>query len=239
MPIMHFCLCIYGIFKVFSFKRRNVWLALEWKDIYRVQIYSEEPSDCTGTCGWFVLVTVMSEWWFLTVCVSMIVSMLTCDLKGCVYVCGGVSVQHQRVAAVRDGRAEWSDPQVEWKRETTLERQVLVSEATSPGMRLRSATYTYAASPANPDASGRDWARWPSSLSLALRPSGACLSHLGTFSEDVHPRAWRQSVKEDTQTWIQKSNRKRCDISSILEKMAAIQSHIFQLHRKLQPHRWT
>lgn len=75
------------------------------------------------------------------------------------------------------------------ERKTTLERQVLASEATSPGTRLRSATYTYAASPANPDASGRDWARWPSSPSLALRPSGACLSHLGTFSEDAHPRA--------------------------------------------------
>lgn len=58
---------------MFSFKQRNLWLALEWKDIYRVQIYSEEPSECVRTCGWVVLVFAM--------CV-----VLTCDLKGCVWV---------------------------------------------------------------------------------------------------------------------------------------------------------
>lgn len=42
-------------------------------------------------------------------------------------------------------------------------------------------TYTCVVSPANPDASGRGWARLPSSLSLALHPSGVCRYHLDIF----------------------------------------------------------
>lgn len=42
-------------------------------------------------------------------------------------------------------------------------------------------TYTCVVSPANPDASGRGWARLPSSLSLALHPSGVCRCHLDIF----------------------------------------------------------
>lgn len=115
-------------------------------------------------------------------CGSMMFFVITCDFWGCV--CFWALSE----GCSSEGRAERSNPQVKW-RQTTLEHQVLASEATSPWTRLRSATYTYAVSPANPDASGRDWARWPSSLSLAPHPSGACQSHLGTFSEmDMHPR---------------------------------------------------
>lgn len=73
----------------------------------------------------------------------------------------------------------------------------------------RSATYTCAASPANPGSSGRDWARSPSSLSWARRPSDACRYRLGGFItwRDSHPQMYRHPEEhegEDVQTGEQR-----------------------------------
>lgn len=65
-------------------------------------------------------------------------------------------------------------------------------------------TYTCVVSPANPDASGRGWARLPSSLSLALHPSGVCRYHLDIFIKknrsmhthaDTHTHVWTSMPK--------------------------------------------
>lgn len=148
MPLMHWRLHLrHFIIQVLSFKQRKFWLRLEWKDIYRVLIYSEKPSDCIGTCGWFALVTLLSELWCVLAWCS------SCSHAIWEGVCGYFCAISEGCSS--EGQAERSNPQVEW-RDTTPARLVLASEATSPGTRLRSATYTYVASPANPDVSERD-----------------------------------------------------------------------------------
>ena len=42
------------------------------------------------------------------------------------------------------------------------------------------AAYPCVVSPAGPGTSVTDWAKWPSSPSSALHPSGACLHHLSS-----------------------------------------------------------
>lgn len=76
-------------------------------------------------------------------------------------------------------------------------------------------TYTCVVSPANPDASGRGWARLPSSLSLALHPSGVCRYHLDIFIKkkeacthmqihthtcmDIHAQVWEHKWTQNTE----------------------------------------
>ena len=71
-----------------------------------MQIYSEKPSDLIKTCGWFVVVTGMSDLCFAG-CVSMIFCMLTCNLKG---VCGHFCAISEGRSG--EGQAELSNPQV-------------------------------------------------------------------------------------------------------------------------------